>query len=110
MHATILEAIYRNNLPSKVPTDGEISFRELAEQCNMYEQNPRRLLRYALFLHQVFKEPRKGHVAHSLTSYIVMLDTTPRHPYDVPPISDNYSPTRTCHKSAYYIALHYAIA
>lgn len=40
MHATILEAIYRNNLPSKVPTDGEISFRELAEQCNMYKQNP----------------------------------------------------------------------
>ncbi len=75
INATSLEAIYRWNIPSKVPLDGsEISFGALAEKCKMYEPNLRRILRYAILYHRVFREPRAGFVAHSAASALLVKD------------------------------------
>lgn len=75
MDASSLEAIYRWNIPSKVPLDGgHISFSALAEQCSMYEPNLRRILRYAIIYHRVFQEPRPGFVAHSAASALLVKD------------------------------------
>ena len=75
MNATSLQAVYRWNIPSKVPLDGsEISFTALAEKCNMYEPNLRRILRYAILYHRVFQEPRPGFVTHSAASVLLVKD------------------------------------
>lgn len=52
----------------KVPIGGSITFEELAVQCNLYEPDVRRIVRYAIAYHFVFREPRKGVVAHSAAS------------------------------------------
>ena len=75
MSASSLEAIYRWNIPSKVPLDGGlISFSALAGKCNMYEPNLRRILRYAILYHRVFQEPRRGFVTHSAASALLVKD------------------------------------
>lgn len=63
-----LQAIYNYDIASKVPLHGEISFRELADQCDLDEVNLRRILRFAMAFHHVFHEPRNGFVAHSAAS------------------------------------------
>ena len=52
----------------KVPLGGCISFAELAKQCDLYEPDVRRIVRYAIAHHFVFREPHKGMVAHSAAS------------------------------------------
>ena len=75
INASSLEAIYRWNIPSKVPLDGgQISFSALAEECSMYEPNLRRILRYAILYHRVFQEPRPGFVTHSAASALLVKD------------------------------------
>ena len=61
-------AIYRFQIAEKVPIDGEISFAELADRCGLYEYDLRRIVRYAISHHRMFREPRKGVVAHSAAS------------------------------------------
>lgn len=63
-----LQAIYKYDIASKVPVHGEISFTDLARDCNIDEVNLRRILRFAMAFHHVFQEPRKGMVAHSAAS------------------------------------------
>lgn len=73
MNASSLQAIYRWDIPSKVPLDGsEISFSALSEKCNMYEPNLRCILRYAIVYHRVFQEPRPGFVTHSAASALLV--------------------------------------
>ena len=72
INATSLEAIYRYRIPSKVPRDGDISYADLALRCELYEPNLRRILRYAIIYHRVFKEPRVGYVAHSAASLMLV--------------------------------------
>ena len=75
INASSLEAIYRWNIPSKVPLNGsEISFTALAKECDMYEPNLRRILRYAILYHRVFQEPRAGFVTHSAASLLLAKD------------------------------------
>ncbi len=74
MNATSLEAIYRFDIPRKVPVQGEISFEDLATKCKMYEPNLRRILRYAILYHRVFQEPKKGFVKHSAASRMLVDD------------------------------------
>ena len=75
INATSLEAIYRYDIPSKVPLDGKgISFQDLAEKCDMYEPNLRRILRYAILYHRFFQEPRAGFVTHSAASQLLVKD------------------------------------
>lgn len=75
INATSLEAIYRYDIPRNVPLDGRaISFKDLADKCDMYEPNLRRILRYAILYHRVFQEPRAGFVTHSAASRLLVED------------------------------------
>ena len=73
-HAGSLEAIYRWDIPRHVPLQGTISFEELALQVNMREHNLRRIIRYAIAWHHVFREPQPGFVAHSAASRLLVDD------------------------------------
>lgn len=68
MNATSLEAISRYDIASKVPIGGEITFDELAKQCGLFETDLRRIVRFAIAYHHIFREPRKGVLAHSAAS------------------------------------------
>ena len=75
VNASSLQAIYRWNIPSKVPLDGgDISFGTLAKDCGMYEPTLRRMIRYAILYHRVFQEPRPGFVTHSSASLLLVKD------------------------------------
>ncbi|PYI04432.1 S-adenosyl-L-methionine-dependent methyltransferase [Aspergillus sclerotiicarbonarius CBS 121057] len=63
-----LQAISKYEIATKVPVHGQISFAELGQQCGLSEVNVRRFLRYAMFFHKVFCEPRQGYVAHTAAS------------------------------------------
>lgn len=73
-NASSLQAITRHGIPSKVPLDGEISFEELARGCPINELNLTRLLRFAMARHRLFREPRKGYVAHTVGSRKLVED------------------------------------
>ncbi|TVY93429.1 O-methyltransferase, partial [Lachnellula willkommii] len=68
LNGTSLEAISRYDMARKIPIGGSISFQELADQCGLYEPDVRRIVRFAIAHHFVFREPRKGFVAHSAAS------------------------------------------
>ena len=51
-----------------MPIGGEISFEDLAKQCNLQMIDVRRLLRFAMVYHRVFQEKRPGYVSHSAAS------------------------------------------
>lgn len=68
VNATSLQAIHRFDIVRKVPIKGEISFKDLAEQCDLYEPDLRRIIRFAISFHRIFQEPRRGFVTHSAAS------------------------------------------
>ncbi|MCJ1380209.1 hypothetical protein MMC17_003312 [Xylographa soralifera] len=70
-HTSLLgiQAIRRYSIASKVGIDEEVAFTELAERCKLPADDLRRLLRQAMSRH-IFKEPRKGYVAHTAASRI----------------------------------------
>jgi hypothetical protein len=68
LNATSLEVISRHDMARKVPIGSSITFEELAAQCDLYESDVRRIIRFAIAHHFVFREPRKGFVAHSAAS------------------------------------------
>ncbi len=68
LNGTSLQAIYKYDIPSKVPLHGEISFPELAGRCNLYEPDLRRILRFAIIYHRVFQERNAGFITHSAAS------------------------------------------
>ncbi|EMR87652.1 putative o- protein [Botrytis cinerea BcDW1] len=68
VNATSLQAIHRFDIVRKVPIGGEISFKDLAEQCDLYEPDLRRIIRFAISFHRIFQEPRRGFVTHSAAS------------------------------------------
>ncbi|KAL9119451.1 MAG: hypothetical protein Q9187_003998, partial [Circinaria calcarea] len=71
-HTSLLgiQAISRYGIASQVGTDEEVTFTELAERCKLPADDLRRLLRQAMSRH-IFKEPRKGYVAHTAASRIL---------------------------------------
>ncbi|KAL9119188.1 MAG: hypothetical protein Q9187_004259 [Circinaria calcarea] len=74
LNGTSLQTIYRYNIPSKVPLNGEISFTELAAKCELYEPDLRRILRFAMIYHRVFQERNIGYVAHTAASRKLVED------------------------------------
>jgi hypothetical protein len=64
---TCIQAIERFNIATSFPIDGEASFAEIAESCGISEADTRRVLRQATSQH-IFKETRKGYVAHTSIS------------------------------------------
>lgn len=68
-----LQVIYKYKIATKVPLDREISFAELAAQCNLYEPDLRRIVRFAIAHHRVFNEPKRGLITHSAASLQLAL-------------------------------------
>lgn len=68
MNASSLQAIYRFEIATKIPLQGDISYEELAKLCQVHEQDLRRILRFSMAFHRIFREPRKGFVAHTAAS------------------------------------------
>ena len=62
-----LHALYKFKLPSLVPTNGSISYQNLAQSCGIEEDALRRIARYAVTKH-IFQEANSEHLAHSATS------------------------------------------
>ena len=69
-----LGAIYRYDMPSKVPLHGEISFQDLAKACGLQEPDVRRLVRFAMVFHRVFQEKKPGFVSHTAASRMLLED------------------------------------
>ena len=69
-----MQAIYKYDIPSKVPLNGEILFDELATKCELYEPDLRRILRFAMVYHHVFQERNVGYVAHTAASRRLVED------------------------------------
>ena len=64
-----IQAISRYGIASKVGMNEEVTFAELAERCNLPVEDLRRILRLSMAKH-IFKEPRKGYVAHNAASRV----------------------------------------
>jgi hypothetical protein len=66
-----MHAISKWDIATKIPVGGEVSFADLAQQCEVHETDMRRILRYGMTFHRLFCEPRPGYVAHSLASRLL---------------------------------------
>ena len=69
-----IHAVYRFKLASSFPIDGEASFAAIASAVKVPEPDIERIIRLAVS-HRVFREPRKGIVAHTAISKAIA--TTP---------------------------------
>ncbi|KAI9687146.1 MAG: hypothetical protein M1822_002557 [Bathelium mastoideum] len=74
LNGSALQAIYKFDIPAKVPLSGEVAFEELAKQCNVSEPDLKRLLRFAMSWHRVFQERNEGFVSHSAASKLLTQD------------------------------------
>jgi hypothetical protein len=65
---TCIHALYRFNIANSFP-DGkeEATYDELAKACRLSESHLRRIVR-ALMTRRIFREPRKGIIAHTSAS------------------------------------------
>lgn len=68
-----MQAVSRFKMAACFPIDEETSFAHIASKCGLPEPIVRRLLRYAMTKH-IFREPRKGVVAHTATSRLLAED------------------------------------
>ena len=68
-----LQAIYRYKIASCFAIDEEISFQEIANRCSLDEPDLRRLLRMAT-ANYIFREPRKGVLAHTAITKLLAQD------------------------------------
>ena len=63
-----LHAIYHYRIATILPRNEEMSFEDLSERCGLNVVNLKRILRHAMAHHRMFREPRKGIVAHTAGS------------------------------------------
>ena len=69
-----MQAIYRFALATSFPTDmKEVTYAELATVTGLPENHIQRFLRCAMTFH-IFREPRKGLVAHTAASKLLADD------------------------------------
>ncbi len=68
-----MQAIAHFNIASAFPIHKEATFAEVSNTCGLDEPLVRRILRHAMTKH-VFKEPRKGFVAHTAASRLLAED------------------------------------
>ncbi|TGO58900.1 hypothetical protein BCON_0050g00320 [Botryotinia convoluta] len=73
-----LQAIYRYDIASKVPINGKISYQDLSAKCGLSVINLQRILRFAMVWNRCFTEPRKGFVAHSAASRVLVANPKAR--------------------------------
>lgn len=65
-----LHFIDHNRIVEKVPIDKPITFKEIADQCSLEEEDTKRMLRLAMTDH-LFTEPEPGFVAHTASSQVM---------------------------------------
>ncbi|KAF2092951.1 S-adenosyl-L-methionine-dependent methyltransferase [Rhizodiscina lignyota] len=75
-NASSMRAIYRFKIANQFPIGEEISYSELADRCDLYEHDLRRLIRYAIVRYRVFKEARKGYIQHTAASKLLAESTS----------------------------------
>lgn len=68
-----LQATCRFNFATSVPDGEEVSFAEMATTSGLPEHVVRRLVRQAA-AHHIFREPRKGFVAHTAASRMLAVN------------------------------------
>ena len=68
-----MQAITRFHITSSFPIHEEASFAEISNACGLEESVLRRILRHAM-TKNIFKEPRKGFVAHTVISRLLAED------------------------------------
>lgn len=68
-----MQAISRLKIASTFPIHEESSFAQISTVCGLNEPDVRRILRHAMTKH-IFKEPRKGIVAHTAASRLLAED------------------------------------
>lgn len=68
-----LQAIYRFKLATSFPTDKNEASIEISQASGLNVQVVRRILRHAIAYH-IFREPRKGFVAHTAASKLLATD------------------------------------
>ena len=68
MNGCSLQAIYRFDIATKLPLHGDISYVDLAKLCQIHERDLRRILRFSMAFHRIFRESKKGFVAHTAAS------------------------------------------
>ena len=68
-----MQAVYRYNMASTFPVGEEATFAHIAQKCGLSEPDVRRIIRHASS-HRVFKEIRKGVVAHTAMSKLLAED------------------------------------
>jgi len=69
-----MRALYRYKVANAFPVGKEATFAEVASNCNCSEDTIRRILRHAI-TNRIFKEVRKGVIAHTAMSRILAEDT-----------------------------------
>lgn len=68
-----MRALYQYKIPNAFPVAQEATFAEIASKTNCSEKIVGRILRYAI-TNRIFKEVRKGVVAHTATSKALVED------------------------------------
>ncbi|KAL9123433.1 MAG: hypothetical protein Q9187_000003 [Circinaria calcarea] len=77
-HFISLHAIYRFDIASSFPEgQDEASYDEIARACGLSEPDTRRILRSAM-THHIFRESRKGIVAHTTASKMLAVNPSMR--------------------------------
>ena len=66
-----LQYIYRYNIARHVPSEGTLTFEDIARKCRLDLSDLRRFLRVAIARH-VFKEPEKGSITHTAASRLLV--------------------------------------
>ncbi|KAL8705272.1 MAG: hypothetical protein Q9201_001603 [Fulgogasparrea decipioides] len=66
-----IQYIYRYNIAQAVPYDGETTFEEVANKCNVDVNDVKRFLRVAIARH-IFEEPKIGSIAHTAASKLLL--------------------------------------
>lgn len=70
-----LHFIHRNQIAQMISENGRMTFKSIAEQCRLGEDDTKRILRLAMTNH-LFEEPENGMVGHSAATQI--LSTNPQ--------------------------------
>ncbi|KAF7937469.1 uncharacterized protein EAE98_001783 [Botrytis deweyae] len=68
-----MQAIGRFNIAKSIPIHEEVSYADIAKRCGVNELDVRRILRHAMTL-RLFKEPKRGVVAHTAASRMIAED------------------------------------
>lgn len=68
-----LHFIHRNQIAHKLGPDGRKTYKQIADECGLDEDDTKRMLRLAMTDH-LFQEPEKGVVAHTAATQMLAVN------------------------------------